>query len=136
MSIILINFEGVLDDTLRDKIETACNITIQDTRNILPIPPDGEKIEDYVFTVINDLLNPKNSNWVNPTFIFRLPDANPLFTALFLIAFTHVAGTPPAILDLHLTDDFPPTVDMDRTRAIPLHGIRQRARQFRYARFD
>ena len=136
MNIILVNFEGVLSDAQRDEIESACNVTINATRNILPVPPEGEHIENYIFTVIDNLLNPENNDWVKPTFIFRFPDAHPLFTALFLTAFMHVAETPPAILDLRFNDNFPPTVDTERTRAIPLQGIRQRALQFRYTRFD
>ncbi len=135
MSIILINFEGIIDDTLRDEIESACGVIINSTRNVLPVPPEEENIENYIFTVIGNLLDPEN-DWTNPTFIFRLPDAHPVFTALFLTAFMHVAESPPAILDLHFNDEFPPDVDQKRTNVIPLHKIRQRARQFRYVRLD
>ena len=129
---ILVNFEGVLEDYERDAIESALDVTIGAIRNILPYSSENETVENYVFAVVKNLMDPENG-WNKPAFIIRLPEARPVFSVLFIIALQNATGEAAAILELHYTDDFPPEIDRNETNAIPLQRIHKKAHQLRYS---
>ena len=135
MSVVLINFEGILDENQRNSIEDAINSPIYAVRNIMPYPPEDVTIEDYIFTVIRNILDPEN-DWDDSSFIVRFPDSQPIFTALFIAAFEKVSGASLAVLDLRFTNAFPPIIDQAQSKIIPMHAINQKARQIRYSLAD
>jgi len=132
---ILVNFEGIIDDKERDAVEDALEIPVSDTRNILPYSPEDKSVEDYIFEVARNLLDPQN-DWVNPLFILRPPEARPLFWGLFLSIFERMTDSAIAILDIQYTHNFPPEIDKEYTQIYSLKNLHQKAYQLRYSPVD
>jgi len=127
---ILINLEGTLDDAQRNAIEDAIDVVIVLVHNVYPHPPKETPIEDYVLTVVQNILS--GYDWSSPAFIIRPSDESPVFSALFIEALDAATSAFLAVLGIQYTDEFPPQI-AETTRAISLQVLKQRARQFRYA---
>ena len=129
-NIILINFEGVIDDYERDAIERCIDHPVMAVLNLSPVPPNGTDPETFVLDLIESILR-ETQELYQPAFLIRLPDALPLFSVLFFVAFDAVVGVAPAILDIRYTDDFPPEIS-SYSKIVSLQSIRQKAQLMRY----